>query len=84
MKFQINWCSLIYLIVLFASVVYGQRQAQCCEEYCYDLDSERPQSAHYSTKTAYQIAKGTEQGRQFYVPSELLFVRVCFVKIMRE
>lgn len=51
-------------------VVQAQRQAECCEEYCYDADDERSQSAHFSTKTAYQIAKGSEAGRQFFVPSK--------------
>lgn len=66
------WSTLFFAIIVFASIAYGQRQAQCCEEYCYDLDSERPQSAHFSTKTAYQIAKGSDAGRQFYVPSKII------------
>lgn len=54
---------------IFAVAVSGQRQAQCCEEYCYELDSERGQSAHFASKTAYQIVKGSEAGRQYLVPS---------------
>lgn len=57
-------------IILLGAVAHAQRQAQCCEEYCYELDSERPQSGHFSTKTAYQIAKGSDAGRQYYVPSK--------------
>lgn len=50
-------------------IVSAQRQGQCCQVYCYDLDNERPQSAHFGTKTAYLIAKGPENGRQYKVPS---------------
>lgn len=63
---------LLFAIVLAAmlSAANCQRQAQCCEEYCYELDNERPQSAHFGTKTAYQIIKGSEAGRQYIVPSK--------------
>lgn len=40
-----------------------QRKAQCCEKYCYDLNNVRTQLAHFGTKTAYQIIKGSESGR---------------------
>lgn len=63
---------LLFAVVLVAalSVANCQRQAQCCEEYCYELDNERTQSAHFGTKTGYQIVKGSETGRQYIVPSE--------------
>lgn len=54
--------------------VNGQRQARCCEAYCYELDKERGQAAHFGSKTAYQIIKGTQSGRlndtKYLVPSE--------------
>lgn len=42
---------------------------QCCEDYCYDTDTEKPQSAHFGTKTAYQIIKGSDSQRQYVVPN---------------
>lgn len=60
---------LAVLLGVFCVTIVGQRQAQCCKEYCYDLDTERLQSAHFATKTSYLIAKGPENGRQFLVPS---------------
>lgn len=63
----------LLLAIAFAAILSAancQRQAQCCEEYCYDLDSERQQSAHFGTKTAYQVVKGSETGRQYIVPSK--------------
>lgn len=66
-----NKCLLFVIVItVVVSAANCQRQAQCCEEYCYDLDSERPQSAHFGTKTAYQIIKGSEIGRQYLVPSK--------------
>lgn len=63
------WCAMV-------AVAVGQRRAECCEEYCYQLDSERTQSSHFSTKTAYEIARGTEAGRQYYVPSTVWFFSI--------
>lgn len=67
------------LVCLMA--VNGQRQAHCCQEYCYNLDTERVQAAHFGSKTAYQIVKGTQSGRfndtKYLVPSELC---VCIVR----
>lgn len=57
------------LVLSISTLVLGQRQAQCCQEYCYDLDSERVQAAHFGSKTSYSIAKGPESGRQYLVPN---------------
>lgn len=62
-------CFFASIIVISTVVVSAQKQGECCQEYCYDLDNERPQSAHFGTKTAYVIAKGPESGRQYKVPS---------------
>lgn len=62
-------CFFAAIIVISTVVVSAQKQGECCQEYCYDLDTERPQSAHFGTKTAYLIAKGPESGRQYKVPS---------------
>lgn len=78
------------LLAIAIGVILGavncQRQAQCCEEYCYDLDSERPQSAHFGTKTAYQVVKGSETGRQYIVPSKKLKFnsRLCIVATKKK
>lgn len=61
------------ILISTAAVVSAQRQGECCQAYCYDLDNERPQSAHFGTKTAYLIAKGPESGRQYKVPSTYSF-----------
>lgn len=66
-----NFLTLLSISITYFTIVNGQRQAQCCQEYCYDLDSERVQSAHYATKTSYLIAKGPETGRQYSVPSNI-------------
>ena len=43
---------------------------ECCEDYCYDTDSDKPQTSNFATKTAYQIIKGSDSNRQFVVPSK--------------
>lgn len=60
-------------LVLFAgslTVIDAQRQpGQCCEEYCYDTDTDKPQSSRFGTLSAYQIIKGSDSRRQFNVPN---------------
>lgn len=60
------------LIVLASIAISGlnAQSADCCEDYCYDTDNERPQSLHFSTKTAYELARGKQSVRQYVVPSE--------------
>lgn len=60
---------LIFLSILICSVVNAQRQATCCQEYCYAMDNERTQSVQFGTKTPYEIAKGVETGRDYLLPS---------------
>lgn len=58
--------------VALAAILNGvncQKQAQCCEEYCYVMDSDRDQSLHFGTKTPYQFIKGPANSRQYTVPS---------------
>lgn len=62
-------CFFASIILISTAVVSAQRQGECCQAYCYDLDTERPQSAHFGTKTPYLIVKGPESGRQYKVPS---------------
>lgn len=62
-------CALASIILISTVAVSAQRQGECCQVYCYDLDNERPQTAHFATKTPYLVAKGPESGRQYKVPS---------------
>lgn len=55
----------------FATIEAQRPPGQCCEEYCYDTDTEKPQSSRFATKSAYQIIKGSDSRRQFVVPSKL-------------
>lgn len=63
--------ALLAFILFIAPIelVKGQRQASCCQEYCFDSDTERVQVGHFGTKTPYTIAKGPVSGRQFLVPN---------------
>lgn len=60
---------LVCLVAFVATVTVAQKR-QCCEDYCYDDDNDKPQSAHYGTKTAYQIVKGSSSRGQFALPSK--------------
>lgn len=50
-------------LIVCMVAVNGQRQAHCCEEYCYNLDTDRVQAAHFGSKTSYQIVKGSQSNR---------------------
>lgn len=65
----LTWC-FGSILLIWSVVVSAQRQGECCQIYCYALDTERPQSAHLATKTPYLIAKGPETGQQYRVPSQ--------------
>lgn len=56
------------------SLVDAQRNRACCEDYCFDTDKEQPQVKRLGTKTAYQVIRGSQSVRQFYVPSEYRIV----------
>lgn len=68
-RFKVTMIRLLIIVLFAATALDAQRRGECCQEYCYDLDNERPQSAHFGSKTAYIIAKGPETGRQYLVPS---------------
>uniref|UniRef100_A0A0A1X3Q6 Multiple inositol polyphosphate phosphatase 1 n=2 Tax=Zeugodacus cucurbitae TaxID=28588 RepID=A0A0A1X3Q6_ZEUCU len=38
------------------------------DDYCFGKDKERPQTRHFTSKTAYQIIKGTNMVKQYLVP----------------
>lgn len=63
-------CVLVTCCFIFPSTFAQRQPGQCCDEYCYDTDSEKPQSSRFATKSAYQIIKGSDSRRQFNVPSK--------------
>lgn len=71
-------CAFASIILISTVAVSAQRQGECCQVYCYDLDNERPQTTHFATKTPYLIAKGPESGRQYKVPSTYSFIYVVY------
>lgn len=38
------------------------------DDYCFGQDTSRPQTRQFSSKTAYQIVKGSDIDRQYLVP----------------
>lgn len=56
------------IVLVALALVKAQQQRQCCEDYCYDTDSEKPQTAHFGTKSAYEIIKGSNSIKQYVVP----------------
>lgn len=59
--------SLILFLSLEIFAVFGQ------EEYCYTNDGDKKQTKHYSTKTPYEVARGTDK-KYFTVPSMKIFI----------
>lgn len=57
-------------VILFVSLNVASLLAQ--EEYCFANDGDRKQTKHYSTKTPYEVARGTDK-KYFSVPSENCF-----------
>lgn len=54
--------------------VNGCPRTHCHAEYCYNLDTERVQNAHFGSKTAYDIAQDTRSDQfddtNYVIPSE--------------
>lgn len=57
-------------VVLLCYVALCTSQQDCCEDYCYSLDSERPQSQRFASKSVYQIVRGVDMSRHSVIPSE--------------
>lgn len=68
-----KWNILVLLVVINAV-----KESSCAqnEEYCYSNDPDKKQAKFYSTKTAYEVARGSEK-KYFSVPSEFIFYRAC-------
>lgn len=69
MLIKFNQVTLILLVSIVICVV-GQfsYQEECCTEYCFAEDRDRPQVKRFSTKTPYEFAR-TENRRYFNVPN---------------
>lgn len=64
---------IIILIGLCVVLSVAQEQhRECCEEYCYGTDSDRPQSRGFASKSVYQIARGLDMARHSEIPSEYM------------
>lgn len=72
-------------LILLTNAQRPYNNDACCEEYCYDLDGDKPQAGHFGTKTAYQIVKGSDSNRQYVVPSKQnsipIFIRNLCISI---
>lgn len=59
---------LLLLLAVTTTLSYAQ-SSRCCETYCYSQDSDRTQSKHYATKTAYEVIHGSSTSREHIVPN---------------
>lgn len=50
---------------------------QSQDDYCFGKDTERPQTRHFTSKTAYQIIKGTNIEKEYLVPGVNLYFFIC-------
>lgn len=62
-----KWNCVILLFALNVVNVLAQ------QEYCYTNDGDKKQTRHYSTKTPYEVARGTDKN-SFTVPSMNLLI----------
>lgn len=62
----------LLVVVLGCCIAMAQQRqrTECCEEYCYGQDSERPQTERFASKSVYQIARGVDMNRHSVVPSK--------------
>lgn len=56
----------LLLLLLLTALLAVLSRAQ--EDYCFGKDRERSQTRQFSSKTAYQIVKGTNMDKQYEVP----------------
>ncbi|XP_055378734.1 multiple inositol polyphosphate phosphatase 1 [Condylostylus longicornis] len=70
MKFL--WSALIFAalhcnIIVFGQETYNSENDNCCEEYCYSKDPDKSQTRQYATKTAYDVAKGSDSSVNYKI-----------------
>ncbi|XP_030560735.1 multiple inositol polyphosphate phosphatase 1-like [Drosophila novamexicana] len=56
----------LLLLLLLLTALLAVARAQ--QDYCFGKDTERLQTRQFSSKTAYQIVKGTNMDKQYQVP----------------
>lgn len=52
---------IVFVTLILSVSSYAQKPNQieeCCEDYCYELDSSRLQYKRFATKTPYELVKG--------------------------
>lgn len=55
---------------LFCLILAQEQRSECCEEYCYGSDSDRPQTTRFASKSVYQVVRGVDMSRHSVIPSE--------------
>ena len=55
------------LFILSAVLALSSLEVGAQDNYCFGKDTERTQTRHFTSKTAYQIIKGTHMDKQYYV-----------------
>ena len=66
------------ILVLFV-VINAVKDINCAsqnDDYCYSNDQDKKQAKFYSTKTAYEVSRGSEK-KYFTVPGELILRQLC-------
>lgn len=66
------FAGLVLLVITISATSINSQSNDCCEEYCYGTDTERPQSLQFSTLSAYQLIHGNLSLRA--VPSKLIYI----------
>lgn len=65
-----KFITFITLILSISAISIKPKQTEeCCEEYCYDLDTFRDQYFNFATKTPYDLVKGRDT-QQYSVAGE--------------
>lgn len=65
---------LITLITIVAAIYTKPKQTDdCCEEYCYHLDTSREQYVRFATRGVYEFMRGRDSQQQYSVSGEELF-----------
>ncbi|XP_055621311.1 multiple inositol polyphosphate phosphatase 1 isoform X2 [Toxorhynchites rutilus septentrionalis] len=61
-------CGHLIVFTVICTVFLSSADGGCCESYCYSQDSDRTQSKHFATKTAYELIRATSN-REHVVPN---------------
>ena len=75
MNYQMLVVTCLLVAIQLTSPVTADEE--CCEEYCYGSDRERPQTRQYSTKTAYEVIRGIDYGKLYQAHSKCGITLYC-------